>query len=124
MRERLLLFRVLSTAELGARRTMSTPEDCDKRSRLIDQIEVEVIREPQAPFQEDRAPTTYEANPLRALEELVERMEELEEKTGARELSNDELEDESRRSITEMQRHLEQFQRQSAVLKRLLLKLH
>ena len=103
---------------------MSTHEESDKRSRLVDQIEVEVVRGPQAPAQESGAPTTYEANPLQALEELVERMEELEERSGALQASATELEDESRRSISEMQRHLEQFQRQSAVLKRLLVKLH
>lgn len=103
---------------------MATPEDSEKRSPLIDQIEVEVIREPQAPFQDDRSPTTYEANPLRALEELVERMEELERECDGSDSERSADEDESRRSISEMQRHLEQFQRQSAVLKRLLVKLH
>lgn len=100
---------------------MSTPEDSGKRSRLVDQIEVEIIRMPQDPASEERPLAPREANPLRALEELVERLEELEENV---EVSDEEHASESSRSLSEMQRHLEQFQRQSAVLKRLLLKLH
>lgn len=103
---------------------MAAPEDSEKRSKLIEQIEVEIIHEPQAQLQDDRAPTIYEANPLQALQELVERIEELERGCKGSELRSSDDEAESRRSISEMQRHLEQFQRQSTVLKRLLLKLH
>jgi len=103
---------------------MSSPEDTQKPLKLVDQIEIEVIREPLSRDGEVRTPTTYEANPLQALEEIVERLEELERNT-------DSLGDEfcstshqERSALSDMERHLEQFQKQSAILKRVLLKLH
>lgn len=102
---------------------MSDQDQAEKRSRLIDQVEVEVIRDPRDPFVEKESPVTYEASPLVALAELVERLEEMEAQSNPEEaeLSNS---TNHGHAISEMQRHLEQFQRESQVLKRLLMKLH
>ena len=103
---------------------MANQRDAENRSRLIDQIEVEVIREPRAPGEEESVSATYEANPLRALKELVERMENLERDVGTQLQDDDSARTASSQAILDMQRHLEQFQRQSSILKRLLMKLH
>ena len=108
---------------------MSTHEEPEKRSKLVDQIEIEVIRDRKSSVEkssvEDEGQPAYAAaNPLTALEELVERLEELEQAHATNSTDSALNAAESSKSLSQMQRHLEQFQRQSMVLKRLLLKLH
>lgn len=103
---------------------MASQGDSENCSRLIDQVEVEIVRDPHQPGGHDPAPTTHEANPLRALEEIVERLERLEEAMSVEPEAEPAARDSSCEAILDMQRHLEQFQRQSSVLKRLLMKLH
>lgn len=103
---------------------MASQGESERPSRLIDQVEVEVIREPRSPSDHNPEPVTHEANPLRALEELVERLEHLERAVSPEPGADDSSREPSCEAMLDMQRHLEQFQRQSAVLKRLLVKLH
>lgn len=103
---------------------MSTHEEPEKRSKLVDQIEIEVIRDPMNSREDEGQPAYAAANPLTALEELVERLEELEQAHATASTDSALNAAESSRSLFQMQRYLEQFQRQSMVLKRLLLKLH
>ncbi len=103
---------------------MSTHEEQEKRSKLVDQIEIEVIRDPMISREDEGQPAYAAANPLTALEELVERLEELEQAHATNSTDSALNAAESSKSLSQMQRHLEQFQRQSMVLKRLMLKLH
>jgi|GEM_PF-4573595 len=103
---------------------MSTHEEQEKRSKLVDQIEIEVIRDRKSSVEDEDQPAYAVANPLTALEELVERLEELEQAHATNSTDSALNAAESSKSLSQMQRHLEQFQRQSMVLKRLLLKLH
>lgn len=100
---------------------MSSQQEPEKRSKLTDQIEVEVVRQPHEAPSSGKAPASYEANPLLALEELVERLESLEDGQPGGPLGSNAG---PMPSISDLERHLEAFQRQSALLKRLLMKLH
>ena len=103
---------------------MSTHEEQEKRSKLVDQIEIEVIRDRKSSVEDEGQPAYAVANPLTALEELVERLEELEQAHATNSTDSALNAAESSKSLSQMQLHLEQFQRQSMVLKRLMLKLH
>lgn len=103
---------------------MSSQENSSKQPRLVDQIEIEVIRDPLTQPQGHQTPTSYEANPLHALEEIVERLEELERNAEGSETIDRNTSDQQRTALSDMERHLEQFQKQSAILKRVLMKLH
>ena len=96
---------------------MSTHEEQEKRSKLVDQIEIEVIRDRKSSVEDEDQPAYAAANPLTALEEL-EQAHSTDSTDSALNAA------ESSKSLSQMQLHLEQFQRQSMVLKRLMLKLH
>jgi hypothetical protein len=103
---------------------MSFDKLISKRSRLLGAIEVEVSSaEKPEEIHIHGLHGLQDSDPLKALEELADKMEKLELQSPC-ESTNSEASDDVVKAISEMQKQLERFQRQSAVLKRLLNKLH
>jgi hypothetical protein len=103
---------------------MSFDKLISKKSRLLSAIEVEVSS-PDRP-QETHIHGLHglhDGDPLKALEELADKMDKLEAQAPT-DSTNNVARDEPAKAIFEMQKQLERFQRQSAVLKRLINKLH
>jgi hypothetical protein len=104
---------------------MSKNDLLSSSPRLANLIEVEVYDASDPTETHIHGLHGLSDDPLKALEELAEKMEQL-ELTANRPLSTSSTRerDEAAKAISEMQKRLEHFQRQSAVLKRLLNKLH
>ena len=103
---------------------MSVDKLVSRRSQLLSAIEVEVSSEKNP--KEVHVHGLHGLNdgdPLKALEELADKMDKLEVNPTAGPSSKVDR-DEAAKAIFEMQQQLERFQRQSAILKRLLNKLH
>jgi len=105
---------------------MTSKFHSDKSSRLKSLIEIEIIRDNGSAIishfrQESK---DEDADPLAPLDELVKRMQELEAQSPQIQGVSDENRAEALNALSEMQRNLEQFRKQNAILKRLLNKYH
>ena len=98
----------------------------DRGSRLKNLIEVEITREDGAAVISHIRPEKHDddGDPLAPLDELVKKMQELEAHSPQIQEIPDENRDEALGAISEMQRNLDQFRKQNAILKRLLTKYH
>jgi hypothetical protein len=104
---------------------MSTNNPLVRPSRLSSLIEVEVTDANTPKDKRVHGLHKLSDDPLKALEELVEKMDSLEANAPSRtEIENRTDQDEVAKALFEMQQRLEYFQRQSAVLKRLMSKMH
>jgi hypothetical protein len=104
---------------------MSTNNPLVRPSRLSSLIEVEVTDAITPKDKRVHGLHKLSDDPLKALEELVEKMDSLEANAPNRtEIENRADQDEVAKALFEMQQRLEYFQRQSAVLKRLMSKIH
>jgi hypothetical protein len=97
----------------------------DKTTRLRDCIEIEISRpEGRAVISHLRPEKHENEDPLAPLDELVKRMEELEATSPEMHSVSEENREQALEALSEMQRNLEQFKKQNAILKRLLTKYH
>ncbi len=104
---------------------MSSKLWSDKNTRLRDFIEVEISRpEGHAIVSHLRSAKHEEEDPLAPLDELLRKMQELESTSPEINSVSDENREEALNALSEMQRNLEQFKKQNAILKRLLTKYH
>lgn len=104
---------------------MSTNNPLLRPTRLSSLIEVEVTDDSASAEKRVHGLHKLSDDPLKALEELVEKMEGLEANVSNHcETETRSDQDEVAKALFEMQQRLEYFQRQSAVLKRLMAKLH
>jgi hypothetical protein len=104
---------------------MSSKFWSDKNSRLRDFIEVEISRpEGHAIVSHLRSEKHEDEDPLAPLDELARKMEELEATSPEMHSVSEENREEALNALSEMQKNLEQFKKQNAILKRLLTKYH
>lgn len=104
---------------------MSTNNPLLRPSRLSSLIEVEVTDDVASTHKRVHGLHKLSDDPLKALEELVEKMESLEANTSNQSKTQTRSDQDAvAKALFEMQRQLDYFQRQSAVLKRLMAKLH
>ena len=104
---------------------MSSNNPLLRPSRLASLIEVEVTNGTTSTEKRLHGLHNLSDDPLKALEELVEKMEVLEANAPHRTVNENRVDQDAvAKAMFEMQRRLEYFQRQSAVLKRLMSKLH
>lgn len=104
---------------------MSTHNPLLRPSRLSSLIEVEVSDALDPTEKHVHGLHGLSDDPLKALEELAEKMEAIEAKGPSPDADiNQTDKDEAAKALFEMQQRLEYFQRQSAVLKRLMSKLN
>lgn len=107
---------------------MKPPKSSSQVPTLSDLIEI--IRDPQHPSTPDLSfpPDIDESNPLYTLNQLVEKLESIaDEDSGADELSpttSHLLHQKFDTNTSDLERYIELFQKQSAVLRRVMPKLH
>lgn len=104
---------------------MSSKFSSDKTARLRDFIEVEISRSEGRAIISHLRPEKHEEEDLLApLDELAKKMAELEAASPEIHAVSEENRKEALNALSEMQRNLEQFKKQNAILKRLLTKYH
>jgi hypothetical protein len=104
---------------------MSSKFPRDKSTRLRDFIEVEISRPEGYAIISHLSPEKHEEVDLLApLDELAKKMEELEATSPEFHAVSEENREEALNALSEMQKNLEQFKKQNAILKRLLTKYH
>ncbi len=104
---------------------MSSKFSSDKTARLRDFIEVEISRPEGRAIISHLRPEKHEDEDLLApLDELAKKMEELEAASPEMHAVSEENREEALNALSEMQKNLEQFKKQNAILKRLLAKYH
>lgn len=104
---------------------MSSKFSSDRTARLRDFIEVEISRpEGRAIISHLRPEKNEDEDVLAPLDELAKKMEELEAASPEMHSVSEENREQALNALSEMQRNLEQFKKQNAILKRLLAKYH